>query len=807
MSLKGNPITGYKYSMGILMGICRGTIDSCTRICVGGLSKTAAWANFAPNVTVNPFYFGPDLADGGGGVQANPPNYRDTSQDSIDGPDLFGGDTSEGGIVGTINFHFGYATQVISDFVKNMIGGRVPDMRGVTTVFYNGTVSSNNPYPKAWSFRCQRTTHGWNNNEPWYPEKAIIWQEGWDWQQDQYDPAFNTWFQGPIKSMNGAHILYQCATDPVWGRGLDPSLIDDASFRFAADYMYNEGVGLCLRYTRTGPLRDFCGTVIDHIAAAMYISRLTGLLTLKLIRNDYDLSGVTIFDYTSGLLEIQEDQSNTRDTSFNEVIVNFQSPLMNDQRSVRAHDLGSIQSFGKVFSTTKSYPGCPAESLAGRIAQRDLLAQASGIRRFKVTLDRRGYAIEIGDVFAIRAPDRGVDFMVMRAGKVQLGPLADGKVTIDCVQDVFSFPATSFTDYEPPGWTPPIMLPIAIGPRSVGDASYRDVFLAQGATAAEALPLTASILATYAVKPQSVTLKYKIDVSTDGSNFLVTGRGDFGASGTLDADIAELDETLTIDNASNLQLIQGDVLGNPGGDPIIIDDEILCVKTIDQATGICGVVRGCFDTLPAKHTAGAAIMCMTGAGGSDNVEYASGETLDVKLLPQTGSATLDPINAGTDVVVFRARQALPYPPGKAQINGRSVYSAPVSGPAVDMLVSWAHRDRISQENVPVDQLSGDVGPEAGTTYNLRFYNGATLLRTVTGLTGNSYTYTAAMSVADGAPDPLTVELESERDSLVSWQTYHFTVLRFTGYGVGYGEDYSGGSDTGFGKNFGHVFGG
>jgi hypothetical protein len=61
----------------------------------------------------------------------------------------------------------------------------------------------------------------------------------------------------------------------------------------------------------------------------------------------------------------------------------------------------------------------------------------------------------------------------------------------------------------------------------------------------------------------------------------------------------------------------------------------------------------------------------------------------------------------------------------------------------------------------------------------------------TALAGGPWTYDAAMQVADGNPAAVYFELESERDTLASYQNQRFRVQIRTGYGIGYGFNYGG----------------
>lgn len=143
MGKGANPVTGYWYSFGIHMGIGRGPINELVEIQVG---DKIAWRGSA-------------AASG---------------EFQIDKPDLFGGVKQEGGIVGTLTLMMGEPTQVAPAGLVAMLGHALPGFRRMVTAFYNGKIAANSPYPKAWKFRVRRSTKGWQNDAPWYPEKAMI---------------------------------------------------------------------------------------------------------------------------------------------------------------------------------------------------------------------------------------------------------------------------------------------------------------------------------------------------------------------------------------------------------------------------------------------------------------------------------------------------------------------------------------------------------------------------------------------------------------------------------------------------------
>ena len=412
---------GYKYFFGIHMGICRGPVNSLVAIKVGG---RIAWQG----------------------------NQTSSGTFYINNPDLFGGEKKEGGIQGPFTVMMGEPDQGMNTDLERMInqgsgsGPRtLPNFRGMLTAFYDGLVSSMSPYPKKWEFRVRRTTKGWTNDQPWYPEKALILLHSGSQE---------------IHAMNPAHIIYECMTNKEWGRGLDPSMLDVQSFRDCADTLFEEGFGLCLVWRRKDTIDQFVQLVIDHIGGAMFTDRMTGLIKLKLIRNDYVAASVPLYTTDSGLLEVQEAVVASNSGVINQVEIKYLDPIENEERTVKVHNLAAIQAAGGTFNAiSKTYNGIPTSDLALRVAQRELMMASYPLRRFKLVFDRRAWRINPGDVLRISNPERALGDLVLRVGRIEDGTLTNGRITITAVQDVFALPLSAFSKYEPPQWAPPDLTP------------------------------------------------------------------------------------------------------------------------------------------------------------------------------------------------------------------------------------------------------------------------------------------------------------------------------------------------------------
>ncbi|PZR90347.1 MAG: hypothetical protein DI537_19215 [Stutzerimonas stutzeri] len=739
----GGAVTvGYRYFMSLQMGLCRGPIDEIVEIRVGDLTAFP-WAQGSWNIDMwgawNP------------GGPGNPYSPTITAEGSyvIQAANLFGGDKKEGGVYGTFVVMMGGPSQIYPSWIKNRLGGPVPDFRGVVTCFFDGLICSLNPYPKKWKIRHRRTNQGWDG-EVWQPHLCAIWMGG-----------------GTIKAMNPAHILYECATNRDWGRGLPRWRLNEASWVHAANVLYSEGFGLCMRWGRREPLDEFVKTVVNHIGGGIYVDRETGLLNLVLIRGDYNPADLPLFDYNSGLLAVDSDEIASRENAVNEIVVRYHDPIADKDRESRAHNLASIQSLGSTNSSTISYSGIPTWDLAARVAARDLRASTTAMRRYKITLDRRAWRIHPGAVFRISAPDRGIVNLVLRVGKVTFAN-NDGKVVVEALLDVFGLSAAAFTQEQEGQWIPPDTAPAIVERRYVREATYRDLYLRLSSTELAEIENTASALACMAVKPSVLSLNYSIATRIGDENFVQRGTDTFSPGVALTADVSPYQTEIDFDESFELGLVTV-------GDLIQIDEEIMQLSDIevdpDGTSGTLTVLRGCVDTVPAWHLADSTAIFLSDPIGSDYREYALGEEVDVKMLTISSTGTLNEAVAPTDTLYIAARHARPYPPGAVQINGEPCFNVTmVSGP---LIISWAHRDRKSQADQIVSHDEASVGPEVGTTYRIRVYNrmSNTLLTTFSGITGTSY------AVPDDYSGELRFELESVRGGVSSFQNYSFSVDR------------------------------
>lgn len=726
---------GYRYYMGLHMGLCHGPVDSILEIRSG---DRTAWKGAA----------------------------NASGQIYIEAPNLFGGDEREGGIQGTLDVMMGEATQPPNDYLAQQQGTPQPAYRGLLSVVFRGPTTSanragievtapwlvwlnggtftvpvtqspgsflgnlvsrltggrltgllaaNNPYIKPWAFLVRRIAAGWAT-AVFNPTKAAIT------------------VSGDVAAMNPAHIVYECLTNPEWGMGYPAGQLDLPSFTAAADTFHAEGLGLCMAWQQQDTIQAFIQVVMDHAGGMLTQDRRTGLFKLRAIRGDYTLASLQTFGSESGnVLEVSRIERATNTEAVNEITVSYVDATTGKDGSVTVQNLASIQAQGGVVPESRQYPGLPNVDLALRTALRDLRGATSGLARVTMTVNREGWDLQPGDVIRFQWLPAGIQEMALRVLSVDYGDLTDGAIGLDCIEDVFSLPSTSYVAPQESLWTSPVYTPQPSPFITAIEAPYRELVQTLGG-AAQSIGATDCYLAVASVKPAGITGGYALQTRAGAAAFAEAGNGDWCPSTTLSSAIGPTATALPVNASADLALVNVGELAMIGTGATA---EMVRVDAVNPDTFAVTVARGCLDTVPRSHASGTRVLFLDQYSSTDGVLYATGETVQGRALTRGATGLLDATLAPVGTVTMAGRASRPYPPGNFRLNG-AAYPASISG---TLTVSWAHRDRLLQDDQLVDTTAASVGPEAGTTYTLRLYDetGA-LRRTETGLTGTSYAW-------------------------------------------------------------------
>lgn len=540
--------------------------------------------------------------------------------------------------------------------------------------------------------------------------------------------------------MNPAHIIRECLTDPDWGMGYQEADIDDASFTAAADALYEEGFGMSLLWDRQTPIEDFVKEVIRHIQASLYVDRMTGLFKLKLIRADYVTSELLVLDETC----VEKVDSFSRPSfgdMLNSVTVNYWDSATATTASLTAQDTALVQMQGCVVGTTIQYPGCTKQSLAAKLATRDLHTLSTPLLSCTVYANRKAAGLNVGDAFVLDWPDYLAEPTVMRVLGLAFGDGRSNKVKITCTEDVFSFPEVAVVRPEVPEWQDPSGEPEAATIRIVEEAPYYELVQRLGQTTTDdqlsSNPDIGYLLGSAAAPAGAINARLLVDA---GAGYAGNDTPmDFCPVAFLAEDIGPGTTSAVISGGQGIAEVQV-------GTHAQIGQELVKVTSITDTLMTFG--RGVLDTVPAPHPAGTPVLFWDAFADSDGVEYVAGETLGVKMTPVSGAGVLPLEDAPEDTITFTSRAFRPYPPGNLKVGGVA-YPTHI-GVEDSLNLSWSHRDRVQQTAGDlVDTTFGNIGPEVGTSYKVSIFGETdSLLREVSGVTGTTYEYTLADEIND-----------------------------------------------------------
>ena len=662
-------------------------------------------------------------------------NVTTSSSISIDKPLLFGGEDREGGFVGDIDFIMGSANEPVNSYLESVLGSPMPAFRNrASIVLKQPRVAANNPNIKPISIEVFRRP-----SAGWYDSKAVI---------------------GTAGGVNPVHIVRELLAHPTWGMSYTAADIG-SSFEACADTLYNEGFGLSFVWQSSGSILDFASTVMQHIQGALYVDPRTGKFEMKLIRDDYNINTLPVLDQ-SNIISVSQYERTSPGELVNQVTVLWTDPLNDRTRPVTVHNPATRAMQGGTVATTIEFPGIPEAGLANRVATRELRRLSSPVSRITLTVNRRTAPLQIGDPAVLVWPDLNIESMVVRVAKIDYGTPDQNAITLHCVEDVFGVGASVYSDPSTTLWSDPINYPAPCPHRKLYETPYIEVvrYLNESTSLLSDLDTGAGGIAFVANAPTADSFGFSLYTRIGANPYSFKSGGSFAPTAIITHALTkEVTSTLTLSNVEWLSEVSLNSYA-------IINDEI--VEVTAKTSNTVTVARGILDTVPAEHPINSRIWFAEGFATYDTTQWANAAVVSVKALTTTGKGTLSEAAAPADTTTITRRWYRPYPPGNFTVNGLMWPTAVITTP--DLNLAWSHRDRTTQLSTYVKQNEGNAGPEAGVTYTVvvKRHDGS-IARTVTGLTGTSYTYTQAFKVADAPGNSVTFELYSVRSGLDSWQ--------------------------------------
>lgn len=678
---------GYRYHMGIQLGICHGE-----------------------DVILREVKFGDQVAwngeSAGGAIQ-------------IDKPSLFGGDEDgTGGVSGTLRFYGGSLVQTANAYLVGLLGADVVSpIRGVAYAVLEGMYIGNASTPEAVSFVCSR----FPKSPSTAPESMLYEKVGMD--------------------ANPAYFLHEIITHPTFGADIAFTTIDVDSFIAAAKTLHDEGLGISCVIDTARTAADVIEDIKKIIQGSLNTDPSSGALKLRLIRNDYEIDDVpeigpwnvkSLSDFSRGSL----------DTAVNEVKLKFTSTADDyNERTVIAQNNGLRIHKGDSDGQTISMPMISTRETAAKIVQRELSAISVPLASCVAECHRSMADAEVGDVVKLTWPAQKIEKIVMRVTAVDLGAPTDGAVRLTLIQDVFGVFESFYTTGSEAQWQKPSFDPV--------DVTRYDMIEAPAILTPHQSTRSILIVAEKPVAGRDFRLQAKggsegswTDVGVQQFTPLcfltqaLTANRFFEGEVELGGDVGELDSYTPEEVRSGLGLL---LVSSVSGLEWISYESVSRYGSGSASVGV--VNRGLFNTRPVSHPVGARVWAVSEGFAVTPWQYAAGEAVGVKMFvgTQTGRQAFE--DAALRSFTVGTRNDQPWTPGRVRINGHE--GGVISGPAT---ITWRKRDG----GAPAVVFDRDDVNYGGGLTRIVVKSGGMVVKEVAGIVGETWTFEGEQDLNVGA---------------------------------------------------------
>lgn len=599
---------------------------------------------------------------------------------------------------------------------------------------------------------------------------------------------------------NPAHIIFECLYNRVWGMGAPLASIDTKSFERAAKTLYEENFGLSLMWSRSVEIEAFIGEVLDHIEATLFVNPRTGLLTLKLIRDDYDVSKLKVIG--PDVSTVENFSRKYWGETVNEIVVTWTNPESEQEETVTAQDLANIAIQGGIVSNGRNYYGVRSADLAMALAERDLRAASYPIATCDLIVDRTAWDLLPGEVCKIVSPDDNITEIIMRVGPVDYGKPGETEIRVSLAEDVFSLATAEYSSPPTSEWVDGSENPIPAAYRYYFTLPF---FLTQRQVApsgSEPPEYPIAFVGSLAGQVGSDTAFYELHTSsTDiAGNTVVEQLTTFGiiAYSELTSEI-EAEPSTLIASFSNRTQGPGPIAGSfvVFGGLIGADEEDVELALV-QSVSDSGftLLRGVLDTVPKEWPVGTPIWFFNASHPiADQTPRAAGETAQYWILPKTSRGTLPIGQAPMDEYDVSDRPWLPTRPANVWINGEAFVPVVDCSELEEVSISWSTRNRLLEDAQVLPWWEASIPPESGQTTRIEVYSlSGDLLETHTGLSGESFDFPTLPTARFEGRSHVRLVFKAERDDLISLQGYSQVIKLPSGYGYAYGYNYGGYSE-------------
>lgn len=573
-------------------------------------------------------------------------------------------------------------------------------------------------------------------------------------------------------SANVICAVYDLMVDSIRCMKIPSAGIDTPAFLAAAQTCYDEGIGWngIIDGSRSG--KDALDDIMAYADGQVFKDPFTGLWTVKLARGDYDVDSLLVLDESNSRVTAKE-KTDWPDTK-NTIVVAYVDKTKNwTNQSVQVIDSGNLEVTGQtVNAITQDFNGIDNPDQALRTAERSRTAMSSPFTKLEIEAHGVGATLRINDVFVGKYPKtKRIEKMVLRVTDIKYPNNDETTCNITAVEDKFGVAAVAYVQSGGSTWTPPDFTPVPLAQQRIDEVPWAMTPNLDGKRYVMAM----------GARADGVTTGYEVWTSIPSSASLTLSAvsDDPTSAGLLAVALDDAGDystgTITIDHVIDVSGITSAYQADfeKGKSLLWIGNELVAYRDVtvnsDGTVTFSTIRRSVYDTTPAEHPVGQPVFVVnSGATLIQEQPLASDMTLGARLPTTSGSITLAPSTATLMLLTTANRAALPYPPGRVQINGvwPSTIATMTGNP--DIVVTWRHRGKVTlQDSVVSYDDNANYGPDSGTTYDLRVYNAGTnaLMYSALGLSG--VTTATVPKATFTANVNLRIELTAKVGGLVS----------------------------------------
>lgn len=368
-----------------------------------------------------------------------------------------------------------------------------------------------------------------------------------------------------------------------------------------------EGLGISGIIDSTIKAKELITQICNHINAVRFLNPVTGKLTFKLIRNDYEVSNLFKLS-TNNCSSCEFSRLDWSETVSNITVTFTDSTNLYENSTIPRYDNANIAITNTRTNKTYDYTLFTTTQNALTAAERELTAQAYPLSTASIIGNRNLAQVQIGDPVVLSWPPYGIERLVMRVTDVDHGDMINGEIKVECVEDVFGFESGVLKPSDGSGWQPIVQYPTGVSFYDFIEVPYELSYSKD------------TYVYGIAARPTSITTEWKVwRKEQAATEFTPTSRKSMW-SAVAELQVAYKEDTQYWDysgfeikemgNGNVIQYLESYATADisaarVGNKMLMIGDEIMAYSTINRLPNgnfmIQGIMRGVMDTVPTQH--------------------------------------------------------------------------------------------------------------------------------------------------------------------------------------------------------------